>query len=488
MGNDTAPPSTGRTAATEGRLRGSLGVGAIVFMVVAAAAPLTVVAGTVPIGIAAGNGPAFPITYVVCCVILLLFAVGFTAMARHVPQAGGFYAYIGRGLGRSAGLSAAFLALLTYLAVLIAVYGYIGAAVKQLIGSDAAGSVPWWGWSAVILGIVAVLGYRQIDLSGKVLGVLLLAEVAVVLLVDAFVVGRGGGPEGLSTASFHLHKVLSGAPGIALMFALAGFLGFEATVVFRDEARNPRRTIPRATYLALLLIGVFYALSSWAVVSAWGDNKVVAAAGANPGGLVAQTAQLFVGRFAADMVRVLLVSSLTAAVLSFHNVGARYLFSLGNTGVLPRRYGRSHAKHGSPHVASVQVSIVSVAMVAAAVALRLDPVAQVFAWLAGVATVGVVALMLGTCLAVVVFFRRHDLGEGRWRTVIAPTVGLVALAGCLYLTISNLPLLVGGSGRLALVIELVLLATVVAGPVVARARPHVSAHLPSPAIPEPSTT
>ena len=80
------------------RLAGKLGPTAIVFMVVAAAAPLTVVAGTFPIGIAAGNGAAFPASYIVCTAVLLLFAVGFTAMARHVRGAGAFYTYVAHGL------------------------------------------------------------------------------------------------------------------------------------------------------------------------------------------------------------------------------------------------------------------------------------------------------------------------------------------------------------------------------------------------------
>src|SRR5207302_2514371 len=143
------------------------------------------------------------------------------------------------------------------------------AAINDLISAHSSMSLPWWTWSLIVAAVVSLLGYRQIDLSGKVLGVLLLGEVGVVLLIDSFVVGRGG-HHGFSSAPLHLAAITSGAPGIAIMFALAGFLGFESTVVFRDEARNPARTIPRATYIALALIGCFYALSSWALVSAWG--------------------------------------------------------------------------------------------------------------------------------------------------------------------------------------------------------------------------
>src|SRR3954451_15327146 len=101
MATVSDPPATARAPGTADgphRLSGRLGPAAIVFMVVAAAAPLTVIAGTVPIGIAAGNGAAFPASYVVCTVVLLFFAVGFTAMAKHVAGAGAFYTYITQGL------------------------------------------------------------------------------------------------------------------------------------------------------------------------------------------------------------------------------------------------------------------------------------------------------------------------------------------------------------------------------------------------------
>ena len=139
------------------RLAGRLGPAAIVFMVVAAAAPLTVVAGTVPIGIAAGNGAAYPASYIVCTAVLLLFAVGFTAMARHIPGAGAFYTYIARGFGRHTGLGAAFLALLSYTAVQGAVYGYIGAAINDLITSHGGPAVPWYFYALAMMAVVATL-------------------------------------------------------------------------------------------------------------------------------------------------------------------------------------------------------------------------------------------------------------------------------------------------------------------------------------------
>jgi amino acid transporter len=441
-------------------LTGSLGVGSIVFMVVAAAAPLTVIAGTVPLGIAIGNGAAFPATFALCAVVLLLFAVGFCAMSRHVPNAGAFYAYVERGLGRAPGLGTAFLALATYTAVQLAVYGYIGAILDGFVQNYGGPALPWWLYSVGALAVTGVLGYRRIELSSRVLGVLLVAEVAIVLVFDAVVVTTGSTP---STALFVPEQIGSGSVGVAIMFAIASFIGFEATAVFRDEARDPERTIPRATYLALAIIGLFYTLSGWAVVSAWGDAEAVAQAGADPGNMLLTTITNTLGPVGGDIAQVLLITSLFAAILSFHNVLARYFFALGGSGALPAACGRSHTAHGSPHVASLTQSGTALVFVVAFALAGMDPVTQVFAWMAGTATLGVLALMALTCLAVIVFFRSTGVDARPWQTLVAPALGLAGLLVCLWLTISNFPTLIGGSTGLAVAIGAVLVVFFVAG-------------------------
>jgi amino acid transporter len=479
-----APTESSPAPAT--RLSGTLGVGSIVFMVVAAAAPLTVIAGTIPLGVGAGNGAAFPATFVLCAVVLLLFAVGFCAMSPHVPDAGAFFTYVRHGLGRPLGMGAAFLALATYTAVQLAVLGYIGAALDELVTSYGGPSVPWYVWTIAVILVVAVLGYRHIELSSRVLGVLLLAEIAIVVVLDVVVIGQGGGPEGLSTAVFDPGQIASGAVGIAIMFAIASFIGFEATAVFRDEARDPQRTIPRATYLALVIIGIFYAVSSWAIVSAWGDEAAVAEAGANPGTFLVSTTTNWLGPVGGHIVTILLVTSLFAAILAFHNVAARYWFALGQNRAFPDACGRTHVRHGSPHIASLAQSGLALVFVVIFAVAGLDPVAQVFAWMAGTATLGVLVLMVMTCLAVLVFFARSGADRRMWHTRIAPTLGLLGLLVCLVLTIGNFPTLIGGSTGLALGIGAVLVVVTLVGVVIGArgpAAPDGPADLTPPVLP-----
>jgi amino acid transporter len=458
-----APESLGGEATPPVRhLRGNLGVASIVFMVVAAAAPLGVIGGVVPLGIASGNGAGFPATFVVATVVLLFFAVGFTAMTPFVEDAGAFFSYVRKSLGTPAGIGIAFVAVVTYLAIEAGVYGLLGPAGVAVIELFGGPSLPWWLIAGAAFLITTYLGYRNIALSIKVLAVLLTAEIAIVAVLDLVIVVRGG-DHGLSTGIVNPSAIFSRSLGIGLLFAIISYVGFEATAIFRDEARTPDRTIPRATYLSLVLIGVFYAVTSWALISGWGDEEAVQRATDSGSTLLGDTAQRYLGTFGADVITVLYFTSLFACILAFHNVVSRYLFALSQRNVLPEALSSPHHRHGSPHQASLWVSgVVAVSMILAVV-FKLDPAAQFYTWFAGATTVGVVILMIATSVAVLVFFARDRRGHSLWRVRIAPVLGLLGLVASLILILANLKDLVGGSSVLAWVIVGLLVGALVVG-------------------------
>jgi len=457
------------------RLRGSLGTASIVFIVVAAASPLGVIGGPVPLGIAFGNGAGFPFTFIVVTAVLLLFAVGFTNATPLVKSAGAFFAYVDKGLGRGAGLGAAFAALLSYVALEAGVFGLLGPAANGLFTSYGAPDIPWWAYAAVAFAVVSALGYFKIELSGRVLAVLLVAEVLIVLALDAAVVFAGGGPEGFSTGIFTPSQIVSGAPGFAILFAILSFIGFEATAVFRDEAKDPERTIPRATYIALILIGVFYTVSSWLLISANGESTIVENATANAGTILATTTEQYLGVVGGHIIQVLFVTSLFACILSFHNIVSRYIFTLAGRGVLPTALGDAHEKHGSPSRASLTASITAGVLIVIAALLGLDPIGQFYTWLGGISSVGIVLLLVSTSVAVLAIFRRNDHGLGRWKTLVAPGLGLIGLAAFAVLVFQNLPVLVAepSYGPFSWGIIVLFAAAFALGPIVARRRRDV---------------
>lgn len=423
-------------------LKGSLGVGSIVFMVVAAAAPLTVIGGAAPLGILLGNGAGFPSLFLVSAIILLFFSVGLSAMTRKVPKPGGFFTYVGHGLGRPAGLATAYLALLTYTTVQVAVFGYIGAIIQSTIAGIGGPNVPWYVYSLAVVVIVGLLGYRNIELSSKVLGVLLICEVGIVLALVAAVV-IAGGKSGLSATPFTPSAIFSGSPGVGLIFAIAAFIGFESTAIFRDEAKTPDRTIPRATYIAVIGIGVFYTLASWGIVMAWGPDGVVAAAAKDPANMVILTTLNYLGVVGQSIINILIITSMFACVLSFHNVLTRYQHSMSNVSLLPQRIGAVHPKHLSPHISSLVQATTAFVLIAVFAVLQLDPVLQVFTWFSGISTLAIAVLMAVTSVAIIVFFAKTRSDKRLWNTVIAPGIGLIGLVVATIIIAANFPMLVG---------------------------------------------
>lgn len=155
---------------------------------------------------------------------------------------------------------------------------------------------------------------------------------------------------------------------------------------------------------------------------------------------------------------------------------SRYIFSLGNTRALPEQCGRSHLRHASPHIASMVQTVSALVLIVASVLAALDPVAQVFTWFVGAASVGIVVLMTLTSAAVVVYFRRTRVDTRPWHTLIAPSLGFVGLLVLTVMTAVNLPLLVGGSATLAAIVGVLLVGAFLGGAAVAVLRPHSGHH------------
>ena len=361
------PPAS----APERLQHGALGVSSIVFFVVAAAAPLTVMAGIAPLAIMIG-GIGAPAGYLIAGLILTVFAVAFTAMSKYIHNAGAFYSYIARGLGKPAGLGAAALAVYSYNAIQIGLYGAFGyfaaMTAKDLTGLD----LPWWAWAAAGIAVVWFFGYRSIHGGAKILGGLLIAETGILALLAAAILVKGGA-HGLSLASFAPAHVVTGGTGSVLTLAFGAFIGFEATAIYREEARTPDRTVPRATYVAVGFLGLFYAFISWVIIQAFGNTGAVHAATTNPASMFFTAMTTYVGGWATDLMRVLIVTSLFAALLAFHNAITRYTYALASEGALPRRLGRIHPVHKSPYIAGYAQTALAALVVAGFAAVPRRP-------------------------------------------------------------------------------------------------------------------
>ncbi|HEX7909019.1 MAG TPA: APC family permease [Paraburkholderia sp.] len=420
-----ATPAFGATAGESGpaRLSGQLGMLEIVFTVLAYNAPLTVVTG-MGVMITLGNGLGSPVTYLVAGALILIFAVGFTTMSKHVPNAGAFYAYIAVGIGRPLGLGSALMAMLAYGFMMVGLYLYAGivyaSLVRHLFNAE---PLAWWGYSVILLAAVGLFGYLRITFSARVLTIALVCEVLIVFVWE-IVVAVAKGAAVLSPSWLTPGAVTSGSVALALLFGVTCFAGFEATVVFREEARDPEVTVPRATYCAILAMAVLFCSSSYFLICAYGPRLVMEKAAADPSMVSLNAIGLYLGKAGLETVNALLCSSVFACLLALHNILSRYIYCLGLDGTLPRALSTVHARHGSPHRASVVVTSLMLVIVIGMIKSGVKPFAT-FAVLTGVGGYCLLLLLILTSLSVLIYFARDAKGENFWRTKLAPAISFL---------------------------------------------------------------
>lgn len=426
------PPTGSKISQTLARNR--VGTVAIVFMTVSAAAPLTVIGGGAVSGFAVSGTTGIPVGYLAIALVLALFAVGFTTMARHIPNAGSFYAYVSAGLGKVPGVAAAGIAVLAYNVIQVAFYGGFGVAFARTLSQLTGLPIPWWSVALVAWALIAVLGLRKVDISGRILGVLLTAEILVVIVFDVvYLANPAGGTTTVDTLS--PMQLMTPAAGVALVIAFTGNIGFESPAVFSEEAKDRRRTVARATYIALAVIGVLYAVSTWALTVATGPDGIVAQANEHDTDLLFFLAGQHLPAPVVLAGEFLFATSLFAGLLAWHNVSSRYHFALGREGVLPRWLGATNPMTGAPRNGSLVQSAFALVIIVINAVVGLDPTTYLFFWGSSLGALGVLVLITATSASVIGFFARRDEQASVWRTRVAPGIALLVLGTILVLTV-----------------------------------------------------
>jgi amino acid transporter len=458
--NTSSTASTGRPAAADSgistfkgqdrALRSDrLGTGGLLLSVLAATAPLMVVAGVMPTTFAVMGIVGQPLLFVILGVVLVLFSVGYAEMSRHVHNAGAFYAYISRGLGGTAGSGAAAVALVAYSALQVGIYGIFGFEVSGLFATYLEVEVAWWIPSLVAALVVGALGWLKIDVNAIVLGVLLVIEVLLVVIFDVAAVADPA-KEGLSLHAFNPDTLTGAGLGTALCFCIAAFTGFEQAPVYAEETSRPHILVPRVMFLAIGFVATFFALSSWALTVAAGPSEIVGTAQKQSAGLMFFLTESRLGETFTDVLHVLFVTGMFAALLSFHNVVARYAFAMGREGLLPSVFGRTTGASGAPGTGSLLQTVIAV-LVVAAFAVADDkptgdptaPVLHLFTWMGNVGALGVILLMATASLSVVVFFARRGAARAQaWRLAASVIAGVSLLVIAFY-TVKDFDVLVG---------------------------------------------
>src|SRR6266699_1183199 len=340
----------------------AIGIFGVLFLTVTGSAPISAMMFNTPLVVGFGNGVGAPAAFLFATIVLTIFSVGYVAMARKKTTAGGFYSYISHGLGRELGIGTGFGSLVAYSVFEASLAG--GFAYFLSLKLNQFGISIRWPWLA--LGMILLIGIR-------------------------------------------------------LFCACWSWVGFEMAPNYGEESRDPKRIVPRAMYISVVGLGIFYTLTSWAPLGGYSSIHAAAAqAQSDRANFYLNPARLYAGHWVASIMSYLIITGSFACGMAFHNTTARYFYSLGREGFMPKPLGRTHPRWKSPHIASVTQSVIAAFIIAlfAIFTGTNDPNSQAYIQVYGLmALMGVIIILSVQALvslAILIYYERYHRDEVHW--------------------------------------------------------------------------
>lgn len=389
--------------------------------------------------IASLAGAASVLAFAIGTVICVLIAMVIADYARELPSAGSFYTYLTKSFGPKTGFVTGNLLFGAYVLLFPFQLSFFGFYVHGLFQANFSVNVPWQVFAIAIIAFsttLAVLGVRY-SLHAGLIG--LGFEVSVFTAFAILIVVKGGAA-GQSIKVFDPSQAPKGFSSgllIACVYTIFAFVGFESATTLGEEAKQPRRTIPRAVMLSTILLGAFLCFVTYAEVIGFGvSSKGINALIADPSAFNT-LAHRYGNSFLAGLLDVAVISSFIALNVVTVNAVSRMIFAMGRDRMLPSVFGRLNRRQ-APWVAALGAAIVGLAA-SLIFGMRYGP--EVYAsWSAYFATLFFIGAYVLLCVGVIRFNRKRHAQDFRWvRHAGVPIVGLAGIGLVLYGNIYPLP-------------------------------------------------
>ena len=416
-----------QTGAKPGLRRDAIGLREVLFQSITDMAPGAAIAASIPAGVLYAGG-SLPLSVVFALIACLFCASSIGLLAREMPSAGSLATYAARGLHPAVGFLVAWGYVLVGFLIPPLVLLQLGFTTAATLHGEFSGypASLWWPWALLGAVIVLAAGYYGIRTSARLGTILGLFEIGVFVVLAIFLLVHAGGHN--TAGVFTTRYTPSGFRGIGgviggSVYTILAFGGFEGAAPLAEEARNPRRTIPRAVVLATLLIGILYVFTTYAVDVAYGPGRFGSfTTGTTPASWEGLARSLY-GLFW-FFVFLAIVNSTIANANAGVNVSSRTAYAMGRIGAFPRFLALVHPRHRSPAVAIATGFAVTVA-VTLGLGLGYDPVTAFIMVATGLVIV-LVAIYIVMNAACIGYFARRGSGLSPVPHLIVPLLGIAA--------------------------------------------------------------
>jgi basic amino acid/polyamine antiporter, APA family len=375
-------------------------------------------------------GPAVVWSFVIAGIVAGLTALCYAELAGAVPVSGSSYSYAYATLGEVVAMGVA--------ACLLLEYGVSGAAVavgwsqylNQLLGNlfgiqipDALSQSPEGGGlinlpAVVLIALCALLLIRGASESATVNAIMVVIKLAVLVM---FVVLGITGWNSDNLADFAPFGVagVTGAAGI-IFFA---FVGLDAVSTAGEEVKNPRRTMPIAIMLALLIVTTVYVAVALVAVGAQQQARFEG----QEAGLAAILEDVVGASWPGTVLAAGAIVSIFSVTLVVIYGQTRILFAIGRDGMLPKFFQQVNARTRTPVNNTIVVAL-AVGLLAGFLPIN---------FLAEMTSIGTLVAFLVVSIGVIILRRTApDLPRG-FRVPGYPVTPILSVLGCLWI-INNL--------------------------------------------------
>ncbi|HEY8672652.1 MAG TPA: APC family permease [Candidatus Dormibacteraeota bacterium] len=385
-------------------------------------------------GVALVAGGSTPLAFLLGGIGVLALAFVIIGFTRRMASAGYAYTYASRSIGKEGGFIAGWLyafGLACFVPMTMA--GVAGLAIN-LLGLNAN---LWFAFFLIGMALLVVLSIIRIKVTTTVQLVVGAITIAVIVLVDLFVVGKGGASGNTLEPFTFGHTVSGGFNGVfyGIILGVTSYIGFETAADFGEETSNPRRSIPIAIIAATGFAIVFYLLTTYAITVGFGVNNG-AAVGADSFALKTVAGKFIGGPFP-TLIEIGGMLSAFIVCLACATAAARTLFAMGREGVLPGWFSKTNRRFKTPVNATVTVALVATA--AAALIGFVYPQAAfggatttIYFFYATLGTLAVILVYIMLCLGGMAFFRRTKASYNPLLHALVPLIGAVVFGAAFY--------------------------------------------------------
>ncbi len=347
-------------------------------------------------------------------------------LAQRLPSAGSLYTYNAATLGKPVGFVSGWMMVFAYVLWVPSGIGATGLFFSQFFDSAFGWSINSNVLAVIVLVLVALVAFRGIATSAGIDLVVLVIEMLVILALAVTILGTGGpGLHGLQP--FNPSHTLNGKFSditLAMVYTVVIFTGFESGAVLGEESVNPRKTVPRGIFGAVIIVGLFYLIVSYAE-SQGVATKNMAAFAANPSEL-GYLSNIFWSSGWAWLIDLVVALSTMAFVIAAFNAAVRLAYAMGREHMLPRQFS-SLSRYKTPQVAVGGVAILGL-VIGLPVAIHYGGFLA-FAYIGALSGLALIMLFITVNVAVIVAFRRQYKADfNPFLHVVFPILGIITFS------------------------------------------------------------